>query len=289
MNDLNPRLHAYRSDLADIKLRDEVTAESYVKGSTWQVAGAVVPMFRDPGFDAAIDSEVLFGEPMRVFDMQDDWAWCQSDVDGYVGYVPKSSLSDKLFAPTHRVATLLTPLYPEPELRRPLRRLLSFGSRVKIVGQQTVRDLDYAILENGSAICATHLSPLSEAIDSDYVTVAERFTDLPYLWAGRSGFGVDCSGLVQLAMMMTGSCPLRDSDMQESSIGQPCDPVDGLASLSRGDLIFWNGHVGIATDSDTILHASGRTMSVIKEPVVDLVDRLAGKQLPVTSIRRPTI
>jgi len=286
MNALDHRLNAYSAALADGRLRDKVTAAAYTEGAVRQVTAAVAPMHRQAGGDAAIESQVLFGETVRVFDESDGWAWCQLETDGYVGFVPRSALGPDGEPATHRVAALLTPLYPEAELRRPPLKMLSIGSRVTITGTASVRDLDYALLADGSAVAAGHLLPLGETIGADYVSVAEGFSGLPYLWAGRSGSGVDCSGLVQLARMMTGSCPLRDSDMQEKTLGTALDISRGLPPLIRSDLVFWQGHVGIMSDSDTLLHASGRAMSVVKDPVGEVVARLESRNLPVTSIRR---
>jgi len=286
MGSLDHRLNAFSDALADARLRDKVLAAAFVDGVRRQVSDAVAPVFRQPSGDAAIDTEFLFGETVLVFDESDGWAWCQSEIDDYVGFVPSSALSIQVQVPTHRVATLLTPLYPEPELRRPPLQLLSIGSRLTIVGSATVRDLDYALLEDGSAVAADHLQPVDVAVGDDFVAVAEQFLGRPYIWAGRSGLGVDCSGLLQLAMMMTGECPLRDSDMMEHSVGKALDLAEGLPDLRRGDLIFWKGHVGVLTDSGHILHASGRTMTVINEPAGELIARLEGKGLPVTALRR---
>lgn len=287
MSTLDHRLHAYKDGLADKRLQDRVEAPAFVDGTLKQVTIAVAPMYRRGSEEAAIDSEVLFGETLRVFEERDGWAWCQADVDDYVGYVPSSALSETIHVATHRVTALLTPLYPKAELRRPPVQRLSFGSRVAIVGTETVRDLDYVVLADGSAIAASHVLPIAESIKTDFVSVCERFIGLPYVWAGRSSLGVDCSGLLQLAMMMTGPCPLRDSDMQEMSIGSELDLSNGLPNLQRGDLIFWKGHVGVASDPDTVLHASGRTMTVLEDPLVEMVERLEGKGLPVTTVRRP--
>lgn len=286
MDTLDHRLNVYSDTLADARLRDKVSAAAFVEGVRRQVSDAVAPVFRQPSGDAAIDSEFLFGETVRVFDESAGWAWCQSEIDDYVGFVPSSALSIQVQTPTHRVASLLTPLYPEPELRRPPLQLLSIGSRLTIVGATTVRDLAYALLEDGSAVAADHLRPIDTSMDDDFVSVAEQFLGRPYIWAGRSGLGVDCSGLIQLAMMMTGDCPLRDSDMMETSVGEALDLSGGLPDLRRGDLIFWKGHVGVLTDPGHILHASGRTMTVINEAAGELIERLGGKGLPVTALRR---
>ncbi|MEM1049972.1 MAG: NlpC/P60 family protein [Pseudomonadota bacterium] len=283
---LDPRLNAFRDDLADETLRGRVEAAAYSAGARYRIGDAVVPLHRAPGHATPIDTEILFGETVRVFDRANGWAWCQAETDAYTGYVPVDVLREPGLPATHRVAVLATPLYPEAELRRPAVTLLSLGSAVRIDGHQTVRDLDYALLEDGTAIVASHLVPIDQALDSDFVGIAERFLGLPYLWAGRSGRGVDCSGLLQLALHMTGVAALRDTDMQERSLGFAIERPDSLASLRRGDLIFWNGHVGIISGANEILHASGYHMLVAKDPLDTVVDRLESKGLPITSIRR---
>ncbi len=283
---LDPRLNAFRDDLADESLRGKVEAAAYSAGTRYRLGAAVVPLRRTPGRDGSIDTELLFGETVRVFDRANGWAWCQAETDAYTGYVPVDVLREPGLPPTHRVAVLASPLYPEAELRRPAVTLLSLGSAVRIVGHRVVRDLDYALLEDGTAIVANHLVPIDQALDSDFVRIAERFIGLPYLWAGRSGRGVDCSGLLQLALQLSGTEALRDTDMQERSLGFEIERPGALSSLRRGDLVFWKGHVGIVSGTNEILHASGYHMLVAKDPLDGVVDRLESKGLPITSIRR---
>jgi cell wall-associated NlpC family hydrolase len=121
----------------------------------------------------------------------------------------------------------------------------------------------------------------------DYVAVAELLERAPYLWGGTSGFGVDCSGLIHLAMRMTGRTVLRDTDMQESSLGEQIDPGPDMKELRRGDLVFWKGHVAIMTDPGSAIHASGRAMLVVRERIADAVSRIAAQYGPPTAFRRP--
>ncbi len=119
----------------------------------------------------------------------------------------------------------------------------------------------------------------SDAYADDFVGVAERFRHVPYYWGGKSVQGLDCSGLVQLALEACGiACP-RDSDMQEQGLGTALQ-INDLDGLRRGDLVFWNGHVGIMTDSSTLLHANGHHMMVVAEPLREAVDRIAGQLWP---------
>jgi hypothetical protein len=71
--------------------------------------------------------------------------------------------------------------------------------------------------------------------------------------------------------------------MQEKALGAPIAPS---TSLRRGDLMFWNGHVGILRDAAMLLHASAHHMAVIVEPVAEATARIRGTSSDITSIRR---
>ncbi|MEM8699656.1 MAG: NlpC/P60 family protein, partial [Pseudomonadota bacterium] len=101
------------------------------------------------------------------------------------------------------------------------------------------------------------------------------FLGMPYVWGGRSSFGLDCSALVQLALQAAGlDCP-RDSDMQEAALGETLTP--GTVP-KRGDLLFWKGHVGIVCDSQTLLHATAHGMQVISEPLSRAIARIVAAE-----------
>jgi cell wall-associated NlpC family hydrolase len=117
---------------------------------------------------------------------------------------------------------------------------------------------------------------------SDYVAVAEQFMDVPYLWGGKTAWGIDCSGLVQIALNASGIDAPRDSDMQEQGLGGDV----GKKKLRRGDLMFWKGHVGILRDADTLLHANGYHMRVVSEPLKAALSRIEAKGFPVTAVKR---
>jgi cell wall-associated NlpC family hydrolase len=139
------------------------------------------------------------------------------------------------------------------------------------------------LTSDGEALISEHLQPVREPAP-DYVSVAELFLNTPYLWGGTTGFGIDCSGLVQTSMMMAGRKALRDTDMQEASLGVEIDPDYGLR---RGDLVFWKGHVAIMTDPRMMIHANGHTMMVSREPLADAVARIGYLYGQPTRYRRP--
>ncbi|KQU64293.1 peptidase P60 [Aminobacter sp. DSM 101952] len=280
------RLHAFRPDLADARLEGEVAAERYVAGRPARVSAPVADMRKAPRPDAGLNTQLLHGDDVIVFEEADGFAWVQAERDGYVGYVASGDLAPRGPAPTHVVRAIRTFLYPGPDMKLPRGAALSLGSRVAVTGNAETRGTTYALLASGEALVAQHLAPLATRAD-DFVSVAERLVDTPYLWGGFSAFGIDCSGLVQLSMRMAGRDVLRDSDMQEASLGSPVDAGADFSQLRRGDLVFWKGHVAIMTDAVNMIHANGHTMTVAREGLRDAIDRIGYLYGGPTGFRRP--
>ncbi|MDX0762537.1 peptidase P60 [Sinorhizobium medicae] len=280
---LDRRLNAYREDLAEERLRGIVEAKRFVEGTPAAVAVPVTPLRPRPEADCGTDTELLYGETLRILDVAGGWAWVKSDLDGYVGYVPQDLLKPAHSAATHIVSVPRTFVYRGADLRFPQVHALSMGSRVEVVGETETRGTRYFLLEGGLAIVADHCIQAGNPLTDDYVAVASRFIETPYLWGGRSGFGIDCSGLVQLAMQMTGRNATRDSDMQARDLGR----VIEREGLTRGDLVFWKGHVAIMEDEKTLIHANGHTMTVAREGLEDAIRRIGWLYAQPTGYRRP--
>lgn len=278
----DPRRHAYRASLAAESLRGRVEAPRYVEGERRQVEASSLPLRREPRFDAMLDSEALFGETLTLFDESEGWAWVQLARDSYVGYMPSEGLSSAVTTPTHRVAALRTYVYASPDIKTPPLSLLSLNallSGAEVEGR-------FLALQSGGFVIAEHLRKLDEPA-RDFVDVALGFRGTPYLWGGRTSLGVDCSGLVQLASEAAGlSCP-RDADMQANEVGRQLDR-QGADALARGDLVFWDGHVGIITGAQDLVHASAYQMMVVEEPLAEARARIASsKGGEITGVRRP--
>jgi cell wall-associated NlpC family hydrolase len=275
---LDRRLTPARPDLAAAYLSSLVDAPRYAEGRGMQVIEASAPLRRSPQADAPLETEALFGEALTVYDEGEGWAWAQLERDHYVGYLPRSALGTPT-EPTHRVAALRTHAYPGPSIKLPPRLALSLGARLAVARQEG----DFAVTEDGLHLWAHHLAELGSH-EPDFVAVAERFLETPYLWGGRTSEGIDCSGLVQTALAATGIDAPRDSDMLEAAMGAPV-AVDG--PRARGDLVFWKGHVGIMRDALILVHANGWHMKVVSEPLAEARARIAASGGgEVTSVRR---
>ena len=279
---LDRRLNAFRPDVADVRLKGQVAADRVVEGVPGRVVAPSAPLKPAPSPEASLDSELVRGEEVLVFDTTGEgWAFVQSRIDGYVGYAPSDALGSAEPAPTHRVTALRTFIYPGPDMKLPAIAALSLGRTITLAGEAETRGTRFGLLTGGEgAVFLGHVDPIDAPPEPDFVAVAERFVGIPYLWGGRTSLGLDCSALVQVALRAAGTAVLRDTDMQRDTIGTALDPGSDAA---RGDLVFWPGHVAVVLGDGRIVHASGRHMSVVTEPLAEALARIG----PPTVVRRP--
>ena len=284
---LDPRVNAFSPALADVRLRGIVEAARFTEGRPMRVRAAAAPMRAKPDAAAPYDTELLLGESVRVFDSgEGGWSWCQNETDRYVGFVPTEALGGAAPAPTHRVTAIRTFVYPAPDMKLPPEAALSLGSQLALGEAVETRGTPFRLVAGTTrAVVAHHVAPLEAPPEGDFVGVAERFLNVPYLWGGRTGLGLDCSALVQLSLMMAGIAAPRDTDMQRDQLGVSLDRgVEG--QLRRGDLVFWKGHVAILAAADRIVHASGHHMTVVSEPLADALARTAATAGPPLAVKR---
>lgn len=281
MTSFEKRLTPARPDLAAVRLEGVVAAARYVAPRLMQVASPVADLRRAPSPEASLDTQALAGERVDVYEVEEGWAWGQLRRDGYVGYLAAADLTERVEATTHRVATRATFLYPAPDIKTPRLDALPLGAEIRV---EEMRG-QFARTARGF-VFATHLVETGARV-ADFVAVAEAMIGTPYLWGGRTPAGLDCSGLVQMALGEAGFVAPRDTDMQENALGRSVVVNDRLEGLARGDLVFWKGHVGVMRDPATLLHANGFHMLVASERLRDAAHRIAASGAgPITSIKR---
>ncbi len=278
MPGFDPRVTPARPDLAASSLRGKVNSARFVDGIVQEVVVGQAPVRSAPSHGATMVTEALKGERVTIFETDEDgWAWGQLAGDGYVGWLPAAALLAPGPEPTHKVAALRTLMFPGPSIKLPPAEALPLGARIAVARSEG----SFTVTASGGHVPMRHLVPLAAA-EPDFVAVAERFLGTPYLWGGKTSLGLDCSGLVQVALTACGvSCP-RDSDMQEAALGKPVS----LSELKCGDLVFWKGHVAIARDGASLLHANAFHMAVTIEPAAEAIARIRAAGSKITSVRR---
>jgi hypothetical protein len=260
---LDERVHAYRRDIADIALAGQLFAPHYARPMMRSCGMRSTFLRYTPTTDGVIGSELLPGEEFAVLDISGEWAWGYSRHDHYVGYVEATELVEAPGA-THIVAALEAPIRAEPDIHAPVLASVPMGARV--AGEERHGFLG----TEAGYLPFTTVRPL-DAYEHDPVAVAERLNGAPYLLGGRTATGIDCSGLVQLSLAMCGIPAPRDSD-QQRVLGKAL--ADG-ETLQRGDLIFFEGHVGLMSDETHLIHATGHHGRVVIEPLEEVTARTA--------------
>ena len=269
------RFFAANARVAHRALEGQTTAPHFTDGTRMRIKAPWADLLNAPNGNR--DKQMMFGHAFIVLDIHAGWAFGFDPSDGYVGYLRAIDLDTPKEA-THRVIQPLSHVYSAPDIKSAEKHALAFGSALCVA---RTRD-NFAQLETGGYVPMQHVTPV-ELTASDPVAVAERFLNVPYLWGGNTGAGIDCSGLVVLAMVSAGLGFPRDSDLQ-ALLGTP---VSDLSSLQRGDLVCWRGHIGMMQSETMLLHANAFHMAVASEPLTTARQRIAqGEFGEITTIRR---
>ncbi|HPF78905.1 MAG TPA: NlpC/P60 family protein [Alphaproteobacteria bacterium] len=226
---------------------------------------------QEPGQISDQDSQLLYGEQFQVEESHGTYVYGYSVLDGYKGYVERALLVKDVPPPNAIVKSKATHLYPEPDFKSRPNALISFLSRVTMIDRQ---ENGFTALDDGHWVFTDHIAPLDGfMMPEDLAHTATFYLGTPYIYGGRSIFGLDCSGLIQQIMMSHGyPCPKRDSADQQGSFGNETDKEQ----LARNDIVFFRGHVGIMMDDRYVINATARHMTTVIEDVRDLEEIYGG-------------
>ncbi len=277
MSTLDSRLTLLHEGVAEAALDGLAPAGRYTAPEPRQLIAERAGIHREPTRASEQMDQLVFGERFDVLASGEGWAFGRARRDGYVGWVELDALGAAGPKPTHWVSALGAHAFAEPSIKTLPRHRLSLNALVAVEAEEG----RFLRISGSGWVVREHLSPLGTWA-TDPATVAERFLGTPYLWGGRDGLGLDCSGLVQQALYACGRAAPRDTD-QQAALGQAITRRD----LRRNDLVFWRGHVGMMLDGERLLHANAYHMAVAIEPLDEAIPRIeaAGSGAP-TAFRR---
>jgi cell wall-associated NlpC family hydrolase len=205
--------------------------------------------------DAPLLTQALYGEPMELhWIAREGWYRINTVVDKYTGFVRIQDIVGYLPPPTHRVCVQRAPAFVRPHGRAKKYLTLGMNARVHVehIGKTFSR---VSFDRNQTWIRNEHLMSIG-AVETDWVGAAQRCCGTPYLWGGRdSAVGLDCSGLIHNGLTARGTkCPRDSKDMR--ALGTPLDFGAKGFRYKRGDLVFFEGHVGVMVDARRLLHST---------------------------------
>ena len=219
---------------------------------------SLAPVRAEPSHKSEMVSQLLFGETVEIHEEKASWRHVVCAWDGYTGWVHSSQLKrltpGEFEAYAEHQSTNLSLV--EGLMASDHFIPLTFGAVLPGFDGLRCRLGDESYQFSGSVVNSNQVKPTGEWI----VKLARRYLHAPYLWGGRSPFGIDCSGLTQMVYKIAGIRLLRDA-YQQVTQGRP---VDFTEQCQNGDLAFFDngkghiGHVGIVLSDCHIIHATGK-------------------------------
>jgi cell wall-associated NlpC family hydrolase len=219
----------------------------------------LVPIRESDNERSELYSQLLFGEKVEIIEIHDRWLFVKNKADNYRGWVDRKMVHTLTPEEDERIEKqakyiVQVPILQCEETTSKQKFFLPGGSII-----HNDRPGVFTLGNKTYSINSEELKTKEEITGSDLVSMALQYLNAPYLWGGKSVFGIDCSGLVQVVYAMFGIQMLRDASEQVES-GRV---IDFLSESGAGDLAFFENkdgriiHVGILINSNQIIHSSG--------------------------------
>ncbi len=227
----------------------------------------VINILLQPRKSSKVSSQLIYGEKFNIISRSKNYIKIKNFYDGYIGYINSNEFKSN-YKPTHKVVFLKSRIYLDKKGKiKPSNSFLPFLSEIEILKSKK----KMIMFENNKWIKKKEILPISRKV-SNYSRIFKLFLNCPYKWGGKSYRGIDCSGLIQIYYKFNRKFFPRDTvDQIKIKKGKKIKK-----SYSKGDIIFWNGHVAVCLNNKILIHAYGprkkvlimsikETVSIIKE------------------------
>ena len=245
-----------------------------------QIIVPLCDLKKDANFSAELETQCLYGEVIEIIDKKNNWLYCKTQLDNYNGWIHVNNVG-KLENITHKVTSLITHLYSEPDIKSNILNHLYFNSKIS-TKKFSPNWYKTEINKKIGYINKNHIQNY-KFLDKNWTSKALTFLGVPYLWGGKSYLGIDCSGLVQVILENAGmNIPRNTQDQIEFENKN----FFNINKIENNSLIFWKGHVAIAINKNELIHSNAYHMSVKMESIEQAINRIKNLYGKVVGIKK---
>ncbi len=214
-------------------------------------------IYLKPSFNSEVISQILYGEKFKILSKKRNWVKIKTSFDNYIGFIKKKNFK-KTFKPTNKINKLKSKIFKKVNNKFiPTNNFLYYASGISIIK----KDKNYIEFEKNKWIKMNDTKNINHR-EKNFVKILKLFLGCKYLWGGKTSNGIDCSALIQIYFYYNRNYFPRDSKDQIKF----CKKKVGK-KLSKGDIIFWKGHVGMCLNHSNFIHAYGPKKKVLIMPI----------------------
>ena len=208
-------------------------------------------IYKRPSTNSEVSSQIIYGEKVRVLGTKNKWIKIRTLSDNYSGYIKKEKLKRKLKI-IFKTSKLKTRIFSQNKTKD----FLTFNSRLPVLSKRK----NFIEFEKNKWIKKNNLRKINY-FEKNYNKIFKFFLNSKYLWGGKTSDGIDCSALVQIYFYYNRIFFPRDTKDQIRFC-----KIKNKKIFSKGDIIFWKGHVGVCLNQIKFIHAYGPKKKVIIMP-----------------------
>jgi len=218
---------------------------------------SVSNIYLKPSSSSDVSSQILYGEKFKILSKKKNWIKIKTSFDNYIGFI-KNNKFNQNFKPTNKIYKLKSKIFKKKNGRfLPTNNFLYFASGISI----KKKDKNFFEFEKNKWIKSNDLKKINH-IETNFIKILKIFLGCKYLWGGKTSKGIDCSALIQIYFYYNRLFFPRDSKDQVRFCKKKVNK-----RLTKGDLIFWKGHVGMCLNQSKFIHAYGPKKKVLIMPI----------------------
>ena len=225
----------------------------------------LINIYEKPKQYSKLSSQMLYGEKFKILENKGHWLKIKTNYDNYTGYIRKKKFLIKEFVPTFKVSSKKTEIFTKRNKKLiKTNRFLFFASRIKKIEENK----NFIEFEKNKWIKKKHLKKI-KFFENNSNKIFRLFLNSKYLWGGKTSDGIDCSSLIQVYFFYNGVFFPRDTKDQIKYCKKKIKK-----KFTKGDIIFWKGHVGACLNQIKFIHAYGPRKKVLIMPTNETIQHI---------------